>query len=160
MSTHHTTSPLVGVRIDATATDIEHALGTRVAGSDGTEWVYVQANGAIAQYDYVTIDEAFQAASGTKAAVDAGHEIAFAQTAFADNAYGWVATRGQGISLKATVLANCAADVALYTSATAGALDDDATSQTKIDGVAITTTNGGSTAAQPVIVTHPRSAAI
>ena len=159
MSIHHATAPLAGARLDSTAPAAEHAPGTRVAGSEGTEWVYVQAAGAIARYDYVTVDETFQAASGTKAAVDDGHEIGIAQTAFADDAFGWVATRGQGAGLKVNVLANCAADAALHTSARAGKLDDAAASQTRIEGVTITAANAGATAAaRPAILTHPRSA--
>ncbi len=158
MSVHYTTAPLAGVRLDSTTEAAEHAPGTRIAGSDGTEWVYVQAGGAIARYDYVTVDETFQAAAGTKKAVDDGHEIAIAQTAFADDAYGWVATRGQGKALKLNVLANCAADAALYTSAQAGKLDDDSTSQTRVEGVVITAANDGALAARQAILTHPRSA--
>ena len=63
-----------------------------------------------------------------------------------------------GHNLSGNVLANCAADVALYTSATAGKLDDDATAQTKIDGAVTVAANGGATAAVEVLLTAPRSA--
>ena len=158
MSTHHTTAPLAGVRIDSPAAAAEHAPGTRVAGSDGTEWIYVQAAAAIAQYDYVTVDEAFRASAGTKAAVDAGHSIGVAQAGFAKNAHGWVATGGQGAALRVNVLARCAADGPLYTTAKAGKLDDSSSSQTKVAGIVITAAAGAAAAARPAILAHPRPA--
>ena len=63
-----------------------------------------------------------------------------------------------GRNVNAAVGASCAADVALYTSATAGVLDDTSTSQTKVDGVVAAAANG--TAAQAnveVIMTWPKS---
>ena len=157
MSIHHATAPLAGARIDSPSAAAEHAPGTRIAGTDGTEWIYVQAAGAIARYDYVTVDENFQAAAGTKTAVDAGHAVAIAQAAFADDQYGWVATVGQGAALKVNVLARCAKDAALYTTARAGKLDDASSNQTKIGGIAITAAAGGSAASRPAIVAHPRA---
>ncbi len=55
------------------------------------------------------------------------------------------------------MLANCAADAALHTSARAGKLDDAAAAQTRIEGVTITAANAAA-AARPAILTHPRSA--
>ncbi len=157
MSIHHATAPLAGARIDSPTAAAEHAPGTRIAGTDGTEWLYVRAAGAIARYDYVTVDEAFKASAGTKAAVDSGHAVALAQAAFAEGGYGWVATAGLGAALKVNVLARCAADTALYTTARAGKLDDANSNQTEIAGIAITTAAGGAAAARPAIVAHPRA---
>ena len=140
----------IGARFASPTTGIDYQLGECAMGSDGTEWVYVQAGGAIAQYDAVGIDEAFQAAALTKAIADAGHTVGVAQAAFADNEYGWVATKGSNISVN--VLANCAADTQLYTTATAGKLDDAAASQTPIDGIVITTAAGGATQEEPCII--------
>ena len=157
MSTHHGTAPLAGVRIDSPSASAEHAPGTRVAGSDGTEWIYVRAAGAIARYDYVTVDESFRASAGTKAAVDDGHLVAVAQAAFAEGAHGWVATAGQGAAFKVGVLARCAADAPLYTSARAGKLDDTAGGQTRVRGIAITAAAGAAAAARPAILAQPRA---
>lgn len=135
------------------------ALGTRVRATDGQEYVFVQAGEAITQYMYVCIDEDFQAVKGTKALVDAGHQVAFAQVAFSDNDFGWVATRGA--NLTGRVLGSCVADVALYTSGTAGVLDDSSTSQTKVDGVVLIATNATATAANlEILATYPKSNAI
>ena len=151
----YVTSGTLGVDFAATPTTADHTLGTCVAGSDGTEWVYVQANGAIAQYDAVGVDENYQAAALTKAMADDGYVIGAAQAAFADDDYGWVATKGSNV--KVNLLTLCAADVALYTSATAGKLDDTSTSQTKIDGIVAVTGGVTGTTATEVIMTHPKS---
>jgi hypothetical protein len=150
------TSGLLGVNITDTPTTntSQHALGTCVTGVDGTEFVYVLAGGAITQYDAVGIDEDFSATALTKAAADDGHNIGFAQVAFTSGDYGWVAKKGTNISVR--LAASCAADVPLYTTATAGVLDDASTSQTKIDGVvavAAVVTAGES----EVVATYPKS---
>lgn len=147
----------IGVDLTATPDSIEHTLGDRVTAEDGQEYVYIQANGAITQYDFVGIDENYQAAALTKAMADDGYSIGVAQVAFADNDYGWVATRGH--NLQGRVGASCAADAALWTSSTAGVLDDASASQTKIDGVvAVTAETGGAAAAEEVLLTWPKSA--
>jgi hypothetical protein len=149
----------IGVDDSSTSTTALFALGERVKATDGQEYVYVQADGAITRYNYVCIDENFQAVKGTKALVDVGHQIGFAQIAFADNAYGWVAVKGS--NLNALLAASCLPDVALYTTSTAGVLDDASTSQTKIDGiVAITTAGACSTNTVEVLATWPTSSAI
>jgi hypothetical protein len=154
--TFYANSGIIGSDIDNVSTDQKFSLGTRLSGNDGTMFVYVQANGAITQYDCVAIDESYQAAPATKALVDVGHRIGFAQVAFADNDYGWVALSGSGSNMKVRVQASCAADVPLYTSATGGILDDASTSQTKIDGVVAVTavTTAGAT---PILATWPKS---
>ena len=140
--------------LTATPTTIEYKLGTTATGTDTTKWVYVQASGAITQYDAVGIDENFQAAALTKAIADAGHQIGFAQVAFADNDYGWVALEGTNMSVR--VAASCAADVSLYTTGTAGVLDDTSASQTKISGaVLVAAGTSAAVSAREVIATRP-----
>jgi len=145
---------IIGANAARVTTASEFNLGECASGTSSSQWTYVQASGAITQYDAVGIDENHQAASLTKAIADDGHFIGFAQVAFADNEYGWVATAGSDI--QCLLLISCAADVALYTSATAGSLDDSSTSQTKIDGVVSVATITAATSAE-VIATHPKS---
>jgi hypothetical protein len=97
----------------------QFALGQQVVANDGSVWMFVHASAAIAQYDAVGISEAFEAAPLSKAMADDGWNIGFAQVAFDDNDFGWVALRGTK-TLKVKLLGSCAADVALYTSGTAG----------------------------------------
>lgn len=58
--------------------------------------------------------------------------------------YAWAAVEGK---MKVIVLTLCAKDVPLYTSATAGYLDDTSTTQTLIQGLTITATNSGGSSA-------------
>lgn len=161
-------SPKVGVNIlrtnplyaDATLPTVgpqenmDFDLGDFVYGNDGTQFMFVQAGEAIAQYAWVGIDENMQAFELTKAIADDGHFIGVAQVAFADNDGGWVAVKGANIQGKLAL--NCAADVPLYTTGTAGVLDDTATTQTKIDGVVSVDTITAATNAE-MILTHPKS---
>jgi hypothetical protein len=132
-------SQTIGVSETLRTTTANSSLLTK-GETPGKHWVYVQANGAIAQYDVVAVDETGQAATITKALADASTKVGVASAAFADNEYGWAQIYG---NCTLNVLASCAADAILYTSATAGSLDDTSTSQTKIDGILLTTSRGG-----------------
>lgn len=154
-------SGIVGVDLTATPTDSSagepmFTVGQTVTTQDASVYQYVHANGAIAQYDFVGIDENGEAAKITKAMADDGWQVGVAQVAFTDNDYGWAAIRGSNIS--GNVLASCAADSAVYTSATAGSLDDTSASQTKIDGVVcVASRTSGSAGSVEVLLTYPKS---
>jgi len=147
-------------QVAGTSTDganAEFTLGSHHAGSDNSTWVYVQAGAAITAFDCVAIDENYQAVAATKALIDAGHTPGFAQAAFDDNDLGWVATKGSNISCRVGI--SCAADVQLYTTSTAGVLDDTAASQTAIRGVVAVAANTSAVAAVEVIATFPSGTA-
>lgn len=133
-------------------------LGQRVTGSDGSAWLYVQAGAAITKYSWVAIDENYQAVMGTKALADAGHQVGFAQVAFSDNDFGWVAVHAPG-NITQRVLASCAADVQLYTTGTAGALDDTSASQTLIRGVVIVAAATNTASSREAIAVYPSATA-
>ncbi len=128
------TTPLAGIDLSAvtagTTTDgagAPYALGTRVAGTDNGEWVFCQAGAAISttvkQQFCLAIDENFQAVKVTKALASAGHLIGFAPPQIiADNAFFWAQVKGSNFNIR--VAPACAADVNLWTTATAGLLDD------------------------------------
>lgn len=116
------TSGIVGAAFDQTHATAQFAIGTTALGSDGTEYMYVLAGSAITQYYCVGIDENFSAAHLSNTTGAGAHKVGFPQVAIASGEYGWVATRGSNINVK--VRASCAADVALYTTASAGRLDD------------------------------------
>lgn len=158
------TSGTLGVdftkKISGTTTDgvnAEFKLGTCVKGSDGTEWIYVQASGAITQYSCLAIDENFQAAAVTSALAGAGHKPGFAQVAFSDNDIGWVAIRGSNISVRAA--SACAADALLYVGTTglsAGVVDDaSASGRVTLQGVVLVTAAVTGTQAEEIIATNP-----
>ena len=150
------TSGCLGVDFTATPTSAEFDLGTVVIGTDNTEWVYVQAGGAITQYHCVAIDENYQAVHLTTALNGVGHKIGFAQVAFVDNDYGWIATRGSNIKLM--VASSCAADTMLFTTTGAGILDDaSASAASRVYGVVTVAANPSAAAAVEVIATFPRA---
>lgn len=146
----------IGVNITDTSSTISDALGNRYIGSDSAQYIYVLSGAAIPASSYVTINETFTAIAGTKTAVDDGHEIGFAPEAtVASGKYFYASLRGRP---QLRVASLCAADVALYTTSTAGLLDDTATSQTKIDGIVIVTANATGSGTSTAIATWPRSA--
>lgn len=160
---------LAGVLLEAltpgTAVDGENAkftLGLRGRGNDGSEWVYVQANGALSQYFCVAISGAFQASPVNNARMVQGYEVGFAQVAFADNDFGWVCTRASGVQ-KVLTRGSCVSGVPLYTDASAsGFLDDSATAtQSLIEGVVILTTRASTTgqegAGDSILATFPHT---
>lgn len=134
----------------------EWPLGQCVKATDGQEWVYVQASGAITAYDCVAIDENYQAAAITSTLAKAGYAIGFAQAAFDDDDFGWVAKQGSNISVR--VAASCAPDVQLYTSATAGVLDDTSTG-TLIRGVVKIAASTTAASVSEVIAANPSGTA-
>lgn len=114
-------------------------------------WVFVKASGTVAQYGAVKIDN-----DGTAAALTttlSGSEptmVGVAQLALVANDYAWVWVGeggGTGFGIKVLVAASCATDVKLYTTATAGVLDDANSSVDLIQGLTIVTANGGTQAA-------------
>lgn len=151
------TTDMMGVDVDltyaGTTTDGENApftLGTKVRGTDGVEYVFCQAGAAIStttKEPYcLAIDESFQAVKVTKALAIAGHRIAFApEVAIADNDFFWAKLSG---TFNIRVAASCAADITLWTTATAGRLDDTSgASHVAVYGVVIVTAASASTSA-------------
>jgi hypothetical protein len=155
-----TASFTVGANFAITHTEAKFALGERAYGADGTEWIYVQADGAIAQYACVGIDENFQASKATSAIGNGAWAPGFPQVAFADNAYGWAATRGSNIY----VLAKSASpDTQLWVGTASGGagtagvvVSTSATSLVRLNGVVlVTTASAGTAEAIEILATNP-----
>lgn len=110
------------------------------------QWVFVQANGAITQYSFVEITNDGQASEATDALVRL-RQIGVAQVAAADNEYLWVwiggpMGGGSGKGIRGRILTGYVAGSALFTTTTAGALDD-ATGTDRISNVyGVTNTTG------------------
>lgn len=142
--------------INATGNILGRVLGQEVATEDAGLYTNVKAGSAITVNQFVGIDENFLAYPLTKAMADDGWFIGIAQTALTKDRYGWVARRGSNIS--GNLLNGCAADVALYTSGTAGSLDDESSGTTKIDGVvAVVTVSASGAGAYEILATWPKS---
>ncbi len=143
---------IVGQDVNVSQTDIVHDLGTRFSDHLGREFMYVRANGAVTGQGYVcAVDTAYDATLVTSAIATTYSRFMGAcatNGAPADNDYMWICTiKPPGdTELGLYVLAACAADQQLYTSSTAGALDDTATSQTPIDDARLLTAQSTSTA--------------
>jgi len=137
----HATSGLIGADFSKVYDTAEFELGTTVLATNGQEWMFVEANGAITQYDTIAIDEDNLAVAITATLANDGHTIGFSQLALADGEFAWVPLRANG-NINIRVAASCAKDVQLYTTATAGVLDDTATSTAVlIRGVTLVTLN-------------------
>lgn len=118
-------------------------LGQREIADDGNTYVFVLAAeaidaGAACRYlENETIDMLTTTNSGSVPTT-----VVVPQRAIANGSYGWAVEKGPSFSVLA--LASCAADVKIYTTATAGRVDDTATDL--IQGLRLNATNGGATA--------------
>lgn len=150
-------SPVLGVDITATASlqsgsatvyVPEWSAGSATLTSDGGEHIYIKAAAAITAGDVVQITMSTGSATGITTLLcdanttTAGQLIAVANTTLASGQYGWACRRGvpsAGIS----VLASCVKGSPLYTTTTAGALDDTSSSAHLIAGIELTATATG-----------------
>jgi hypothetical protein len=142
--TFYPTDGALGVILPGEATTTAlFATGESHPATLNSEWVYVQASSNVAANDAVALTTAsgvLQAAPLTKALADDGAPVAISPNAITTNSYAWVARRfASGVSVN--VLQTCSADVALYTSGSAGKLDDDSSGTTLIQGIRITANN-------------------
>lgn len=119
-------------------------------------WQFVQANGDIAQYAAVKIDNDGQAEELTTTVT--GSEptaVGIAQVAAEDEEYLWV-FRGMGggkdKGIKVLAAQDCAHDVKLYTTGTDGTLDDEPSGTDLIQNVCLVSTI---TAAAPAEIFCP-----
>lgn len=134
-----------GVVVDFTTTDTVplHPLGTELNGLDGNTYVYV-SGAATSTYLYF-LDENSAIAGGitnTSAGITP-KRVVVPQTTIGSGQYGWAITKGLSFTVRA--LANCAADVKLYTTAAAtGFVDDSATSAVLVQGLRLNESVGGS----------------
>ena len=99
------------------------AVGTLVELSDGGTAIYVKSStSAVSTFAAVVINEDYTVDMVTTTnAGTVSKSIGFAQTSIATGYYGWVQLTGRP---KVNLATNCDDRVALYTTATAGVLDD------------------------------------
>jgi hypothetical protein len=135
-------------------------VGTRVNLSDGGMAIYVQAASEISTYAAAVLLPDYTALMATTARVTDGTgegvQIGWAQTSIASAYYGWLQVSGRPI---ANLAANCADKVALFTTATAGVMDDAVVSIGYAPGVWAITTISNATAvtlmvANPAFITN------
>ena len=131
------------------------SVGTRATDYNGKEYVFVQANSAVTAFDMVHVpSDTFIVASLTTALSAASEGLAVAQYALASGDYGWVQIYG---ACKLKTLGSCAKAVKLYSTTTAGNLDDATASNYEVFGVSILSTNPSATAsAMSAFISWPK----
>ena len=142
MSVNHT----IGVNPAAVSSSALYRLGDTFRDYRGYEYIYVKASAAIGLYDVAFVKSTYSAMPLTDTlAKSAGFIGAATVVAFAVDEYGWLLTRGQGTIKVKTA---CAANVPLFTTATAGSLDDAtaSTSMLQIQGIILTSAEAASAA--------------
>lgn len=168
-------TPVIGANVDrvtagttTNGVNAEFALGTRVVGVDGTEYMYVQAaeaiTTAITSPNAVGIDEDYQASLMTTALANAGYQLGFAPLGsgidvIPDNSFFWA--RISGSNFNARVAASAAADTYLRTTITAGRLGTASTASAVVfTNIVIVAAASASTSAgnsvREVLATQPR----
>lgn len=123
------TSPLVTPALDSNTSDARMKVGTIVNTDDGGSAIYVQALSTIAQYDACVVVNSGSAVNASFGAVPVtttnaltSQRLCFAQTAITSAYYGWLSLSGHNLRVKALIA--CQPAVPLYTTSTAGSLDD------------------------------------
>lgn len=141
-------SELIGYKLTEVGSTELFDLGKEIDTPNGNRYKYVQAGGTIAASDICLIEDTnVVTALTTTNAGSIPTWCGIAQAALTSGQYGWVLISGTGT---VNALASCATDVKLYTTATAGALDDAVT--TLISGIKLSATNGGATAAVACVI--------
>lgn len=140
------TTQLFGIDLTETSTTPRATLGRTHTTEANVVYQYVKASSAIAQYAYAKIsgDGNFTAAEGTTTLLPNTEPamVGCAQVAIASGSYGWVVRKGLHTGKFA---ASCVQDVKIYTTGTAGVVDDAAT--TLINGLKLLTTITSATSA-------------
>jgi len=160
-TTHWATDGKLYVDLETTVSSANHASGigaihslnTAVRGNNDSQWVYVYASAALAQYAVVGV-EASGTASELTSTIARGTtpvNIAIAQVAFAAGDRGWVAAGGTSLTVLTTAV--CTAGAKLFTTATAGRVSTTQATATdaQISGLVHSVTTGAAASSSPAI---------
>lgn len=137
------TSGIIGVNLTRVDTSALFPTGTMVNLSDGGQAIYVKATSEISQYAAVLVDATANVVMLTTTNAANNKRIAFAQTSIQSAGFGWVQMGGAPL---VNCAANCAPNVPLYTTATAGVLDDATVTLGYVQGLIATNTISNATA--------------
>jgi len=117
----------------------------------GKVFVYCQNKGAMLDaHEAGEIDESYSCRPA-RSATD-GVRVGVPEVDLGVGKWGWLQIYGPAPVM---VGANCAVDAVLYTSGTAGTLDDTAGSQNKIEGIWLTTAKGAGAGTAPAMLNFP-----
>lgn len=137
------TSGLAGVKLDEVTSAAKHVVGTVVSLSDGGEAIYVEALSEISQFAYALVYADASAQMSTTTLAATAKRGGWAQTSIPSGYFGWLQISGKP---KGNLAANCDDNVALYTTATSGVLDDATVSGGLVLGATSTVTISNATA--------------
>jgi len=155
MPTFIVTNPIAGANLNVSTATQQFSLGANCKGTQDTDWVYVQANGAISVGDIVEISATGTATRATTAGPRTSvTELGAAQNAFADTEFGWIARKGYGltVAVSATVQPGV-----LYIATTSGKLSNTSASST-IAGILLNNASATATTTTTTgTLTWPRS---
>lgn len=137
------TTPLIGIQLTQVDSSPGFGLGTTVMISDGGTATYVKASADISTYAAVGVTVSNTAAMLTTTTAATTKKVGVAQTSIASGLYGWVQIGGAPI---VNMAANVAPSVPLYTTATAGVLDDATVSGGLVAGIVASVSISNATA--------------
>ena len=119
-------------------------LGQRVQTQDGKEFVYAKNASSNAIYSVVGVNASTFAITGLTTALSGASEIVgVLPAAIASDEYGWVQIFGR---TKVRVLGGAVKNINLWSTTTAGVLDDATASNYLVQGINLLSTNPSSTA--------------
>lgn len=137
-------SSQIGVNLTAVDASALFPLGTLVNLSDGGQAMYVKSStSALSTYSAVSIGSNGIATQLTTTNGATSPRVGFAQTSIGTSQYGWVQLGGQCF---VNLAAQCAPSVPLFTTSTAGVLDDATVTAGYVMGLISTTTISNATA--------------
>ena len=137
------TSNVIGVALGYTDSSPSFNLGTTVNLDDGGQAVYVQAASTVATYMAVSVLVNNTVVPLTTTNSANSKAVGFAQTSIASAYYGWVQLGGKP---RVNVLIGCQPNVPLFTTATAGSLDDATVTAGLVAGLVATTSAASASA--------------
>ena len=139
------TSSKIGMNPNATTTTATFGIGDRALGTQDTMWVYVQMNGAATTGMCCTINTGNTATPAITSAAQAAANslIGFAQTAFADTEFGWLALNGNNVYIRVSGTTSCSQ--VMYIATTSGCIHPTSASSTLAGVVLIANTSATAT---------------
>lgn len=144
----------IGIDLDKTGAVGEFQVGTTMLTNEGGLIEYVKALSEISTYAAVLIynDGTAQMVTTTLANdAGSGRKVGFAQVSIASAYYGWVYRMGNNLKIKLSD--DCADNVPLFTTATAGELDDATVSNCLVLGAILPVTASVATALTCIVGT-------
>ena len=135
---------VIGVNLTRTDTSAQFPVGTVVNLSNGGQAMYIKAStSALSTYGAVSIAKTGLAMLLTTTNAATSSSIGFAQTSIATSSYGWVLLSGKVLVNGAS---QCAPAVPLFTTGTAGVVDDATVTAGYLPGLVAATTISNATA--------------